>query len=135
MTDTKTFRLGDVLSFTDGALLSRDHMDGVYRLSNWMTGQDVFTHQILMVADPIRAAILEQHPVLAEIVFPSGEMEAADEQTAFVEAWLTEHEERYGDEWTLVPLSAESTPDLSTPLTDLASMMPEGAEMIAVKLD
>lgn len=38
MSATRDFELGDILSITTGALVSRRHIDGVYDILNWMTG-------------------------------------------------------------------------------------------------
>lgn len=44
---TKTFHLGDILTITTGRLVSPRHMEGVYDILNWMTGEDLLvTHQI-----------------------------------------------------------------------------------------
>ena len=61
---TKTFDLADVLSITDGMLLSKRHMGGVYDILNFMTGDDLFTHQLPRAADECRPHILRQVPVL-----------------------------------------------------------------------
>lgn len=40
---TKLFRLGDVLSFTTGRMLSPIGMEGVYRLAEYLAGGPVYT--------------------------------------------------------------------------------------------
>jgi hypothetical protein len=42
----RTFDLGDVLSITTGRLVSQRGMDGIYDVLNFMTGDDLMTHQL-----------------------------------------------------------------------------------------
>lgn len=92
------FRLGDVLSITTDRLLSRDHMGGVYRILNHMTGDDLMTHQLPRAGRECRRPLLQQHPCLADIEVP--EFSGTDE----VWAWLDEMETEYGDEFHVEPL-------------------------------
>lgn len=120
--ETKTFPLGDLLSFTDGALLSRGGMAGVQRLADHMVGSSVFTHQLLIVAPAIKEAILAQHPELAEVKFPGVAKDVSDDKhESFVFGWLAEQEERLGNSFPLVPMT--DAPDVSTPLADLVELM------------
>lgn len=43
---SKMIPLGDVLSVTQDALVSRSHIGGVYEILNFMTGDNLFTHQL-----------------------------------------------------------------------------------------
>jgi len=43
---TKDFHISDILSITDGRLVSTRHMDGIYEILNFMTGDNLFTHQL-----------------------------------------------------------------------------------------
>ena len=60
----KEFSLGDVLSITTGRLLSDCHMDGVYDILNWMTGDNLFTHQLPRAAEKCEPWLIEQYPQL-----------------------------------------------------------------------
>jgi len=69
--ETKTFRLGDVLSFTDGRLMSRDHMDGVYRMAHWVLDDPgISTIGLLSAAAPVKAHLESLFPELVGIDFP-----------------------------------------------------------------
>lgn len=93
--------LGDVLSVTTGCLVSRDHVGGVYRVCDHMTGVANFTHQLGRVGQEIAPAILAQHPNLASVVVPEWE----DPSEAEVYAWLDQQEAIHGTTVDLVPLS------------------------------
>lgn len=63
---TRDFDLGDVLSITTGHLVSRRHMDGVYDILNFMTGDNLFTHQLPRAADECKPWLLRWFPELAK---------------------------------------------------------------------
>ena len=42
----KLFHISDVLSVTTGRLVSSRHMDGIYEILNFLTGDNLFTHQL-----------------------------------------------------------------------------------------
>lgn len=42
----KSFHISDVLSVITGRLVSSRHMAGVYEILNFLTGDDLFTHQL-----------------------------------------------------------------------------------------
>lgn len=42
----KTFHISDLLSVTTGRLVSSRHMTGVYEILNFLTGDNLFTHQL-----------------------------------------------------------------------------------------
>lgn len=48
---TKTFHIGDILSVTTSRLVSPSHIDGVYSILNWMTCDNLYTHQLPRAAD------------------------------------------------------------------------------------
>ena len=64
---TKTFHVSDILSVTTGRLVSIHHMDGVYDVLNFMTGQSLMTHALPRAKKEIAPVILEQHPALATV--------------------------------------------------------------------
>ena len=67
ITDPRLFHLGDVLSITTGCLVSPRHMDGIYDILNFMTGDNLFTHQLPRARDECRPYLLAQHPQLSSV--------------------------------------------------------------------
>jgi hypothetical protein len=59
------FHLGDVLSITHDRLVSPSHIGGVYQILNYMTGDDLMTHQLPRAARQCKPELLRQHPQLA----------------------------------------------------------------------
>lgn len=89
---TETFHLSDLLSIYSGYLVSREHIGGVYKILNHMTGDDLMTHQLPLACDAVKPDLLEQHPWLAEVAAPeklSGEAECI--------TWVASVAEKYGE--------------------------------------
>jgi hypothetical protein len=128
MTETRTFHLGDILSITTGRLVSPRHIDGVYDILNWMTGDNLFTHQLPRACDECEGPLLAQHPDLAAIIPPEtfgGDKDAVDR-------WLAEQVTIYGETREVAPLAAEDHTRID-PFTELRMMRPD-AEVIVVEV-
>ena len=121
MTETRDFDLADILSITTGRLLSHRHMDGVYDILNFLTGDDLYTHQLPRAADTCRGPLLEQHPQLTDVAPP------LDIDVPAIEAWLAQAEATYG---RTLPLA---TWEHRNPLVELAEMV-DGKPIIPVVL-
>lgn len=52
----------DLLSATDGRLVSTSHMDGVYKVFDAVAGPGVTTLALTFLADPVKKRLREQHP-------------------------------------------------------------------------
>lgn len=62
----KKFHFSDVLTITTGRLVSTRHVDGIYDVLNFMTGDELFTHQLPRAADECRPWLATQFPELME---------------------------------------------------------------------
>lgn len=108
----REFDLGDVLSVTTGKLVSRRHIDGIYDVLNFLTGDNLFTHQLPRAMDVCRPAVLAQHPEL-----PLDAPAFGDKGEVF--AWLDEQERAYGATVAIVPVAAWQSQDPIEELCDL----------------
>jgi hypothetical protein len=74
--ETKMFHISDVLSITTGYLVSTRHMDGVYDILNFMTNDNLFTHQLPRASDECKPYLREQFPQLdgPQMQFALGEL-------------------------------------------------------------
>lgn len=120
---TKTYALDDILTVTTGRLLSRRHMDGLYDLLGYMTGDDLMTHQLPRAADACAPALLEQHPQLRNVEPP------ADADQADLLAWIDWAGREYGTELPVEPLTAGRW-DRRNPIEELCDMV--GPEKVIV---
>ena len=67
---SRNFHISDVLSVTTGKLVSTRHVDGLYDLLGYMTGERLMTHQLPRASDECKPDLLLQHPDLANIEVP-----------------------------------------------------------------
>lgn len=65
--EQRLFQLGDILSITTGKLVSKRHMEGVYDILNFMTRDNLFTHQLGRASSECKPALLQQHPQLGAV--------------------------------------------------------------------
>ncbi|MFJ1653478.1 hypothetical protein ACIOC2_19225 [Streptomyces sp. NPDC088337] len=121
--DSRLFPLADVLTVTTGRLLSHRHMDGVYGILNYMTGESLFTHQLPRAADVCGPALLAQHAQL-QGVKPPEDIDGAD-----LKKWLANAEREYGEELPVAPLTA-GTWETRNPIEELCDMV--GPEKVYV---
>lgn len=109
----KKFDLGTVLSITTSVLLT--DIGNVYEILNYMTGDDIYTHQIPRALDECAPAILKQFPQLQEI----------DTESVGEENWnefLSDNVKKYGNEFEIKPLDV-SEHQFINPLTELNDMI------------
>jgi hypothetical protein len=99
----REFHLGDILSVTTGRLVSPRHIDGVYDILNYMTGENLYTHQLPRATEACAGPLLAQHPDLADARIPEG---GFGDDKANVEAWLADQVRRFGETRSIAPLSA-----------------------------
>lgn len=98
MTTTREFHIGDVISVATGRLVSLRHIEGVYDVCDFMTGENLMTHQLPRASRECEPSLREQHPGLtAEHIPPIKSREDA-------EAWLTSLYPKYGETVTVTKL-------------------------------
>lgn len=114
-TRQKDFDLGDILSITTGRLVSPRKIGGVYDILNYMTGESLFTHQLVRASKTCKPELLRQHPQLADIDTSS----ICDPETAM--KFLGEQKERFGAALSVQPL-AEGVYTPCHPIQELVDM-------------
>lgn len=62
----KLFHISDVLSVTTGRLVSSRHMEGLYDILNFLTGDNLFTHQLPRAGRECEPWLRVQFPMLME---------------------------------------------------------------------
>jgi hypothetical protein len=90
----KSFHLGDILSVTTGRLVSLKHIEGVYNILNFMTGESLYTHQLIIASPMMREPIFEQHPWLRNIKVAK-DFEFADDKHVY--SWLEDMVDAWGE--------------------------------------
>lgn len=129
MSETKTFHIGDILSITTGRLVSPRHIDGVYDILDWMTNDQLFTHQLPRASREAEPHLKEWFPDLAAIEVPD---DFGGEEAVWT--WLDEQVAIYGKERAVPQLEAVEHTHID-PLTELSTMMRPDQNLIVVEMD
>jgi hypothetical protein len=121
---TRVFTLGEVLSVTTGVLLT--DIGNVYGILNFLTDDNLFTHQLPRACRECGPYILAAHPQLASV------------DTTGVGAdnfrdWLARQVETHGDAFALTPMD-DGIHDYRNPVSEAVEMVGK-ARVIAVNLD
>lgn len=110
----KEFHISDILTVTTGILVSTRHMDGVYDILNYMTGDNLFTHQIPRANTICKPYLLEQHPQLIEF---TGE----DVNEHNWKEWIADAERKLGEKLPVYQIP-ESDYQQRDPIDELIKM-------------
>lgn len=123
--ETRSFHIGDLITVVDGHLVSPDHVDGIYNVVDYVTGQAHMSHQLPRAAKEVTPWLLEQHPWLADITVPDNLRGEAD-----VKAWLAPVVEKYGERHEVKPFPFGAYVGRE-PIAELREMAPH-AQIIPV---
>lgn len=131
MSGSRMFHLGDVISCTIGNLVSPRHMDGVYDLLGFVTGESLFTHQLPRAFKESKEAIMAQLPSVdwLEVQAACDALEAtlsgsmsAEDRNVCAAIWLNEQVGRWGEFHELRPLAPGSY-KAKDPISELCEMV------------
>ena len=92
MTEPRDFHIGDIVSAGTGMLVSPRHIEGVYDILNFMTGESLFTHQLPRVCRESTPVLLRQHLSLSE-TFEEARQVNPDNWRIWLEKWINRHGE------------------------------------------
>jgi hypothetical protein len=116
--NTKTFHIGDILSVTTGIFCTPNGIDGIYEILNWMTGDNLMTHQLPRAGRECAPDLQCQHPDLADVIVP--EFTSRDEGMA----WIAEQVARFGETREVAPLAAGDHTAID-PIAELKMIRPD----------
>jgi len=132
MSDTGQFHLGDILSITNEHLVSPDLMGGVYKILDYMTGDSLYTHQLLRARRECAPYLFEAMPFLHDIN-ESVKDKDKDWWKANWESWRDEQCEKYGTYHDVRPIRAEDH-EVIDPIEELKRMRPD-VEVIVINIE
>jgi len=112
----KKFHIGDILSITTGKLVSLRQMDGIYDILNFLTQDNLFTHQLPRVSEECCPWLLRRHPQLKEVEV----IDFTGEDS--VKVWLNKQIEKYG-EYLEIETIPRNDHDYIDPEEELVSQM------------
>jgi len=114
-TEPRDFPLSDILSVTTGRLLSRDGIDGVYRILSHLTGDQIMIEpQIPRALDACQPQVLAQHPQLL------GVTPRTNAEIEHIGTWLDEQEARFGASLPVAPIDGW---ERRNPIVELAERL------------
>ena len=101
MAKARTFHVSDVLSISNGRLVSTRHVDGIYDILNWLTQDNLFTHQLPRASEECRPWQLRWFPELekANTAEANAALDAAIDESGGDDgctAWMLLLRELYG---------------------------------------
>lgn len=115
--ETREFHLGDVLSITTGRLVSLRGMEGIYDILNFMTGDNLFTHQLPRAMEECQPFLDGQYPEIAEkkmerdlvlldamLAKARAEGESKTKDKAAVAKWVKIQVAKHGKMLTVTPI-------------------------------
>ena len=97
MDSYRSFHLGDILSITTGRLVSPRKMDGIYDILTYMTGGQLYSHQLLGAERVCKLHLLMQYPILETI-------DASNVNSRNWQNWIAEKISMYGEYLQIKPL-------------------------------
>jgi len=119
MTAPREFDLGAILTVTTGRYLLDDVGD-LYDILNFMTGDNLFTHQLVRAGDECRRPLLFQHPELAAVEVPTFYGETSAVRDGYSQ-WLDEQRAIYGASLAVWPLEGGHV--VIDPLTEFQQVL------------
>lgn len=112
--ETKEFDIGDVISAGTGYLVSRRHIEGVYDVLNWMTGESLMTHQLPRVCREAKPVLQKHFPWFGIV-----EVEAENVTPENHRRWLEKWESEYGLRVSVPKMTADDHERID-PMSELA---------------
>lgn len=117
--NTKTFHVGDILTITTGLLVSPTHMEGAYKILDWVTDDTLFTHQLPRASRAAEPYLRKWFPDLAAVDTP---VFSEDDAELEVAEWLDKIVAQHG-ETREVPQIPEGAYTHINPLQELVDIM------------
>lgn len=135
---SKAFHIGDILSITTGRLVSPRHMEGVYEILNYMTGDNLFTHQLPRASNECKPHLLRQHPKLADAdVSPLDKLAddtAPDARRSLIDGWMRMQVAAFGETLLVEPIPQDDH-ERKNPWDELVEMRGSDEGVIPVVID
>jgi hypothetical protein len=118
MTGTRSFPTLDVVSVTTGVMVSDRGMPALYEVLDYVLDDRLMTHQLPAASRAAEPGIYKQHPWLAGLDAPRGDLPA-------LKAWCAALVEQHGWAVDLAPVGADwCTGNALQDLTDIRQGRP-----------
>jgi len=125
----RDFHLSDVLSATTGRLVSTRHMDGIYDIMGFVTGDPgISTIGLAMEFERVKGEILNQHPQLrdAAATFPNlDSISDRKKREQAIAGWLDQQVKKFGETLEIKPAQVAIALDLDEQTDFVRSINPK----------
>jgi hypothetical protein len=131
MDNTREFPLGDILSITTGRLVAERRIEAVYDILNFMTRDNLFTHQLPRASRECTPELLHQHPELGDVdTSILDDLVRTDGPEKGCAQWVALYANKYGEYLPVrqMPLDAH---EKKNPLVELLEMKPDAEVIVA----
>lgn len=131
----KTYSLAKILNFADGRLLTS--IGDIYEFANYMTGDNLFTHQLPRAFRDIKPVLEAQLPWLTSLWFKAAQerltisLKGSTNPAAEIALWVKELSDKFGAEHAVAPLAEWMQQD---PVSELTQMREGKSGIIVVDL-
>lgn len=109
------FHISDVLSVYSGYLVSTRKMEGVYETLNFLTGDNLYTHQLPRAMEECKPFLSRQYPFLAYI-------DCSGQTPETLSAWIANIVSKYGETLDLNPIDSSAHKNID-PILEAEEMM------------
>lgn len=119
--ETKLFHIGDIITITSGGIMvSPRKIKGVYDILGWMTGEQLFNHQLIRALGQCEPILKELYPAIAAIKIPNFDhLPESDRGDAWI-TWLGQQADLFGETLPVPKLTVHTPVD---PIQELTEMM------------
>lgn len=124
MTDTKDFPTLDALSAITGSLVSPKGIGCVYEVLNFMTGENLYTHQLPRVSKEAQAFMCKRLPALVATCAEAKQV-TRENYRQWQATWLARH----GETLTVARMGIEDHEPID-PLSELAEKVPPDRRIV-----
>lgn len=125
-TPTREFHIGDVITVATGRLVALRHIEAVYDLCDFMTGDKLMTHQLPRASRECEPSLRDQHPDLTAEPIPT--ITSRDE----ADAWLKSLYPKYGETVSVRALNPADHTHID-PIAEIGMVAP-GATVMVVEV-
>jgi hypothetical protein len=128
----KSFHLGAVLTITTGIMVAPGGVGDIYDILNWMTGENLFTHQLPRASDECEPVLKDLYPGLAAVTRPDTTKLANGDQETFWKNWLANQVKQFGENLPVPKLLVHEGKDPIEELFEMRGRLNPTAPIVVV---
>ena len=116
----KKFHIGEILTITTGVMVTPNGVGSIYEILDWMTDEQLFTHQLPWASKQCEPILKDLYPGLAEVKIPDATNVPEGMQAEFWQKWLAEQVLQFGEQ---LPVPKLINHTAVNPISELQEML------------